>query len=58
MSQSDLAIAAQVKDPQQISKWERAIYKPADETLFALAEALGRDLAWFYTDHEPEEVAA
>jgi transcriptional regulator with XRE-family HTH domain len=58
LSQTELARAADIKDPQQISKWERGIYMPSTESLLALGKALHRDLAWFYTDHDEEPVAA
>lgn len=38
-------------DSQQVSKWERAAHRPSDENLAALSQALGRSIAWFYTDH-------
>lgn len=57
LSQRELGTAADL-DPQQISKWERGALKPSTPSLLALAEALNRDLAWFYTDHEPKEIAA
>lgn len=36
----------------QVSRWEKGLHRPKDETLAALAEVLGCDVAWFYTDHE------
>lgn len=57
LSQVQLAVAAEC-DPQQISKWERGEHKPSDLNLAALATALERDLAWFFTDHETSEAAA
>jgi transcriptional regulator with XRE-family HTH domain len=44
--------------PQQVSDWERGAYKPNDTNLIRLAEALGKDFAWFYTEHETERAAA
>lgn len=35
-----------------ISKWERGRHAPSDSNLIALAEHLGRDIGWFYTDHD------
>lgn len=55
-SQAGLAREAKV-DPQQISKWERGVLKPSTQSLSVLAETLGRDLAWFFTEHEPIEEA-
>ena len=40
-------------DQMLVYKWERGDHRPNDENLAALAEALGRDIAWFYT-LEPE----
>lgn len=37
---------------QQVSDWERGTYRPNDENLIRLADVLGKDFAWFYTDHE------
>ena len=34
-----------------VSRWERGIVTPGATYLAALAEALGRDIAWFYVDH-------
>jgi transcriptional regulator with XRE-family HTH domain len=42
-------------DSFQVSRWERGVNRPQDETLFALATALGVDVAAFY---EPEATAA
>lgn len=51
MSQAELGRQAGI-DPQQISKYERCVHTPNGENLSALAEVLGRDLTWFYMDHE------
>lgn len=49
------ALAAQVNDvdPLAIYRWERAEVMPNAANMQALADALGRDVSWFYTDHEP-----
>lgn len=51
MSQTELGRLAEI-DPQQISKWERGVHQPSDESLAAIAAALARDITWFYVDHE------
>lgn len=38
-------------DPMNISRWERARVMPTTDNLAGVAAALGRDIAWFYTDH-------
>lgn len=38
-------------DATSIYKWERGLHRPADESLAALASALGRDVAWFFAEH-------
>lgn len=40
----------------QVWRWRRGRVKPSDITLAGLADALDRDLAWFYI--EREDVAA
>jgi transcriptional regulator with XRE-family HTH domain len=35
----------------QVWRWRKGRVRPSDTTLAALAEVLGRDLAWFYVDH-------
>lgn len=37
-------------DSFQVSRWERGANRPQDETLHALAGALGLDLADFYAE--------
>ncbi len=41
-----------------VSRWERGAHRPTDERMQALADALDRDVAWFYTDHSLREQAA
>ncbi len=40
-----------------ISKWERGAHRPSDTNLVALAELIGVDVAWFYTEHTKEAAA-
>ena len=45
---------------QQVSDWERGAYRPNDENLLRIAEALGKNFAWFFAEHpadDPEVVA-
>jgi len=53
LTQKQLALRLQ-GDPQVISKWERGEHTPTLANLSALALALGRDVSWFYTDHEKQ----
>jgi transcriptional regulator with XRE-family HTH domain len=39
---------------QHVSNWERGVYRPSDENLEDLAQALEVDVSFFYMD-EPEE---
>ena len=41
-----------------VSNWERGVNRPSDPNLFALAEALGVSVAWFYTEHPVKQEAA
>lgn len=43
-------------DGQRISDWERGVSLPNALNFVAVADLLGHDVAWFYTDHS--EVAA
>lgn len=38
----------------QMSKWERGVHRPGDDTLEQIAKALGKDVAWFLLP-EPEK---
>ena len=40
-----------------IYRWERGVHRPTDRYFVALAEALDREISWFYTDHD-EPMAA
>ena len=37
-----------------VSRWERGVVMPATSTLTRIADVLGRDIHWFYTDHDRE----
>lgn len=53
LTQRELALRLGGKtDGQRISDWERGVNRPSDLSLVALADALQRDVAWFYTDHD------
>jgi transcriptional regulator with XRE-family HTH domain len=41
-----------------VSRWERGAHKPSDERMYELADALGRDVEWFFADNQPEREAA
>jgi transcriptional regulator with XRE-family HTH domain len=39
----------------QMSKWERGVHRPGDDTLDQIAQALGKDVAWFLLpDEKPD----
>lgn len=48
LTQGDLARVLGV-DAFQVSRWERGLHRPSDDTLFAIADALGRDFVWFFS---------
>lgn len=52
LTQRQLAARVNGVDSLAVSRWERAAMLPRPENFAALAAALGRDIAWFYTDHE------
>ena len=58
LTQRELGARVNDMDSINVSRWERAQVMPSAASMVALAEALGRDVAWFYTDHEPEREAA
>jgi transcriptional regulator with XRE-family HTH domain len=37
-----------------VSRWERGLVLPSPTTFARLADVLGRDISWFYIDHEKE----
>ena len=51
LTQRALAIALDV-DIRAVNRWERAGITPSGQNLAKLAEMLGRDPGWFYTNHE------
>jgi transcriptional regulator with XRE-family HTH domain len=52
MTQRDLSVRLDV-DAMAVSNWERGVYQPSMGNLVALADVLGRDLAWFFTERDP-----
>lgn len=54
LTQHGLAVALGRGDVMTVSRWERGEHRPSLENITALANALGVDAAWFYTDHERE----
>lgn len=57
MKQLDVAQALGV-DSQYVSRWERGKVMPTMANLHRLADVFGRDVAWFFTDHNSNGVAA
>lgn len=48
LTQAELAAKIPGKsDGTQISKWERGVHRPGDDTLEQIAVALEKDVAWF-----------
>ena len=48
LTQTELAAKIPGKsDGTQVSKWERGMHRPGDDTLEHIASALDRDVAWF-----------
>lgn len=39
-------------DVMNVSRWERGAVMPTLDNLSRLADLLGRDVSWFYVDHE------
>lgn len=60
LTRRELAAHVNGVDPLAIYRWERSGVMPNASNMQALADALGHDVAWFYTDHAPngEGVAA
>lgn len=57
MRQRDVAEAMGIDPPldaQRISDWERGVNLPGERNMAALAEALGKERAWFYMEDEPQ----
>lgn len=57
LTQRELAAAIE-GDYMAISRWERGVNRPGDESLARIAEVLGHDFAWFYVDHSAEPTTA
>lgn len=57
LTQEQLAQLASVA-LRTIQRWESGESEPRARQTIALAMALGRDVAWFYTDHDDTPVAA
>jgi transcriptional regulator with XRE-family HTH domain len=53
LTQRQLASKVNGVDALAVSRWERGVSMPRPENLMALAEALDREVAWFYS--EPSE---
>lgn len=51
LTQRELARAANDVPALAVYRWEKALALPNVQNFTALADALGRDIAWFYTDH-------
>lgn len=58
LTQRELAARVNGVDSLAVSRWERAVAIPSEENFAALCEVLGRDYAWFYTDHSFTKEAA
>lgn len=58
LTQRQLAGLVNDVDPLAVSRWERGVSLPLSENLEALAAALDRTVAWFYTDGDLQEAAA
>lgn len=51
LNQRQLAERVGVVDGMAVSRWERGEHRPSAASLIQLAEALGCEIGWFYTDH-------
>lgn len=58
LTQGELAAQVGVSSLMAISRWERGEHRPSDESLVKLSQILGRDIAWFYAEHEVDLEAA
>lgn len=52
LTQRQLGALVNDMDGMTVSRWERGRVTPSLENMTALANALGVDVAWLYTDHE------
>jgi transcriptional regulator with XRE-family HTH domain len=41
-----------------VSRWEREVQRPKDTHVALIAEATNRPVPWFYTEQEPDPIAA
>ena len=57
LTQRELAGRVNDVDALAVSRWERGTSIPNPTNLAALADALGRDVGWFYTDHTDKAAA-
>jgi transcriptional regulator with XRE-family HTH domain len=58
LTQAELAAKIPGKaDGTQVSKWERGVHRPGDDTLEQIARALGKDVAWFLVAQEKPKPA-
>ncbi len=58
LTQRELGALVNGMESINVSRWERGQVIPSATSMVALADALNRDVGWFYTDHEPQEKAA
>ncbi len=58
LTQSELAAKIGATSLMAVSRWETGTNKPSDEFLLQLSRVLGREPAWFYTDHATQSAAA
>jgi DNA-binding XRE family transcriptional regulator/predicted GIY-YIG superfamily endonuclease len=57
ITQEQLAERVGVK-PRNIGRWESGYNNPHAGNLVRLADVLGHEIAWFYTDHDVESTGA
>ena len=58
LTQGQLAERVGATSLMAVSRWETGMHRPGDAFLIKLATELGREVAWFYTRHDDEPVAA
>lgn len=58
LTQRELAGLVNDVDKLAVYRWENGIALPNPENFAALADALGREVSWFYIDHSSEPRAA
>jgi transcriptional regulator with XRE-family HTH domain len=57
LTQRDLARLVNDVPTLTVYRWEAEHAMPNQTNFAALADALGHEIAWFYTDHEQETAA-